>query len=321
MITRFFDPRSATDYYPYGMAIASRSKALDNTDTEKYPYGFGGQQKSDEIDAAGNSYTAQFWQYDARIGRRWNIDPVDQFSISNYAAFGNNPVSRVDPLGDHDYAVLKDGDTPKDKPGNVTLFRGTDGPDRYYAVDKDGIKEDENCNITNKLIVETEGGALRNIRYNDIIHRRERKNYSYQVMDFGDNFEAADRVYKAIAVYSNVEFMFSTFSKDYNKISGKNVVTTSYQSRQVSYTIDQRNNDLVRNSHYHPILPESLFFKYNRFGPSDPDIDFRDKIIKRKRQARIDYPLITIPSAEFYIYLGKDYNDINYSSQIDYKKD
>ena len=23
----------------------------------------------------GSSYTAEFWQYDSRLGRRWNVDP------------------------------------------------------------------------------------------------------------------------------------------------------------------------------------------------------------------------------------------------------
>ncbi|MBS1936562.1 MAG: hypothetical protein JSS84_01955 [Bacteroidetes bacterium] len=56
--------------------------------------------KDDEVyGATGTSYTAEFWQYDARVGRRWNLDPVDQVSISNYAAFGLNPIINVDPNG------------------------------------------------------------------------------------------------------------------------------------------------------------------------------------------------------------------------------
>ena len=44
-----------------------------------YRFGFNGQEKDDEIfGSTGTSYTAEFWQYDARIGRRWNVDPVDK---------------------------------------------------------------------------------------------------------------------------------------------------------------------------------------------------------------------------------------------------
>ena len=37
-------------------------------------------------------YTAGFWQYDARLGRRWNVDPVVKPWESSYATFSNNPV-------------------------------------------------------------------------------------------------------------------------------------------------------------------------------------------------------------------------------------
>jgi len=59
-----------------------------------------GQMKDDEIYGEGNTYSAEYWMYDARLGRRWNLDPVDQISISNYAAFGNNPIIYIDPNGD-----------------------------------------------------------------------------------------------------------------------------------------------------------------------------------------------------------------------------
>jgi hypothetical protein len=53
----------------------------------------------------GGHTTAQFWEYDARLGRRWNIDPIDQISISNYACFGNNPIINIDPDGRYTLAV------------------------------------------------------------------------------------------------------------------------------------------------------------------------------------------------------------------------
>jgi RHS repeat-associated protein len=65
-----------------------------------YRFGFQGQQKDDEISGDRNSYTAQFWEYDPRLGRRWNIDPKPNPSISVYACFNNNPIWLTDPLGD-----------------------------------------------------------------------------------------------------------------------------------------------------------------------------------------------------------------------------
>jgi RHS repeat-associated protein len=64
-----------------------------------YRYGFGGQEKSDEVKGEGNSYTAEFWEYDPRLMRRWNVDPIDKEYESPYAAFGNNPIWNIDPTG------------------------------------------------------------------------------------------------------------------------------------------------------------------------------------------------------------------------------
>ncbi len=61
-------------------------------------YGFNGQEKDSEIGEG--IYTAEFWQYDSRIGRRWNIDPVIDPSESPYACFKNNPIAFNDPAGD-----------------------------------------------------------------------------------------------------------------------------------------------------------------------------------------------------------------------------
>jgi guanyl-specific ribonuclease Sa len=78
--------------YPFGMGMAGRSLSSD-----KYLYSINGQEKTPEI--APNTTTAEFWQYDARIGRRWNVDPVPKEYESPYAAFGNNPIWNIDPDG------------------------------------------------------------------------------------------------------------------------------------------------------------------------------------------------------------------------------
>ena len=64
-----------------------------------YRYGFNGQEKSDEIKGSGKSYTAEFWEYDPRLGRRWNVDPIRKEYESPFAAFANNPIWFVDKFG------------------------------------------------------------------------------------------------------------------------------------------------------------------------------------------------------------------------------
>ena len=87
---------SAQTLEAYGSLLPGR-----NWDSNKYAWGLNGQLKDDEVyRSAGTSTTAEFWQYDPRAARRWNLDPVDQVSISNYATFGLNPVRYNDPDGD-----------------------------------------------------------------------------------------------------------------------------------------------------------------------------------------------------------------------------
>ncbi len=65
-----------------------------------YRFGFNGQEKDDEVSGVGNTMTATFWEYDARLGRRWNLDPKVIVGISEYACFFNNPIFNTDIHGD-----------------------------------------------------------------------------------------------------------------------------------------------------------------------------------------------------------------------------
>ena len=60
---------------------------------------FNGQETDDEIAGMGNIMTAEFWEYDTRLGRRWNVDPITKPWESVYAVFSNNPIVYVDPSG------------------------------------------------------------------------------------------------------------------------------------------------------------------------------------------------------------------------------
>ena len=67
--------------------------------SEQYRFGFGTQEQDKEIHGDGNSYTAMYWQYDPRLGKRWNVDPMVFPWQSSYAVFNNNPIVYVDPWG------------------------------------------------------------------------------------------------------------------------------------------------------------------------------------------------------------------------------
>ena len=77
----------------FGSIMENRSYEADN---EGYRFSLNGQEKDDEIYGKGNTTSAEFWEYDARLGRRFNTDPVFKAYESPYACFGNNPIWIVD---------------------------------------------------------------------------------------------------------------------------------------------------------------------------------------------------------------------------------
>ena len=93
----YYDPNvlSYSDYYPFGSLLPGRS-----TNSGDYRYGFNGMEMDIEVNnITGSSYTAEFWQYDSRLGRRWNVDPITYPWQSSYATFNNNPIVYSDPRG------------------------------------------------------------------------------------------------------------------------------------------------------------------------------------------------------------------------------
>lgn len=65
-----------------------------------YRYGFGGHEKDDQVSGSGNHLSFGDYGYNPRIGRRWNLAPRPNPSISSYATFANNPIWFSDALGD-----------------------------------------------------------------------------------------------------------------------------------------------------------------------------------------------------------------------------
>jgi hypothetical protein len=85
-----------------GNGTSTQLVQISNKVNDGYRFGFNGQEKVDEIAGAGNHNTAEFWEYDTRLARRWNRDPEYQ-KMSNespYAVNHSNPIANCDPKGD-----------------------------------------------------------------------------------------------------------------------------------------------------------------------------------------------------------------------------
>jgi len=89
------DVVTANDYYPGGMLMPGRK--FIQAGASPYRYSINGQEKDLELNE--NITTAEYWEYDSRIGRRWNTDVVSKPFVSDYATFGNNPIYFIDPNG------------------------------------------------------------------------------------------------------------------------------------------------------------------------------------------------------------------------------
>ena len=96
------------------MAMPGRSYQSSSS----YRYGMNGQEKDLEIFEG--AMTAEFWEYDSRLGRRWNRDPITYPWQSSYATFNNNPVYFSDPSG-------LEGE-PKANPGDGKGKKGDSAP-------------------------------------------------------------------------------------------------------------------------------------------------------------------------------------------------
>ena len=73
------------------------------------------------MEIGADAQTAQFWEYDGDVGRRWNLDPKPNSGISEYSVFTNNPFWFKDPFGDT-LIVNNRGDIlSNDKKDNVVM--------------------------------------------------------------------------------------------------------------------------------------------------------------------------------------------------------
>jgi hypothetical protein len=108
-------------------------------------FGFNGQERSDEVYGKGSLNTALFWEYDTRLGRRWNLDPKQQINISDYSTFGGNPIALIDVNGDtKDYYQAEEG-------GEIVYNEGNES-----SISVDGVQYK---NIGSTIEASTNDGA------------------------------------------------------------------------------------------------------------------------------------------------------------------
>jgi len=118
--------------------VYTKKSGLENY-VGRYRFAFNGQEKDDEVSGSGNTMTAEFWEYDSRLGRRWNVDPVMKHHLSSYQTFDNSPILKIDPNGDNDGEYLNEkGDKIADdgkRDGKVYAVNTSKTTDQMYGKD------------------------------------------------------------------------------------------------------------------------------------------------------------------------------------------
>jgi RHS repeat-associated protein len=99
------------------MAMPGRTYAAPGSLDDKYRYSHNGQEKDNDIFIG--ALSAEYWEYDSRLGRRWNTDPIVKIPESPYACFSNNPVFFADPAGSN--TVTPTVDNTPDPESSVDL--------------------------------------------------------------------------------------------------------------------------------------------------------------------------------------------------------
>ena len=202
---------SASDYYPFGMLLTD-----GNYSSGSYRFGFNSQEKDDDIYGQGNSYSAEFWQYDARLGRRWNVDPVNKPHESSYASFANNPVWFVDPFGLDSIQLNRDGTT--------NLVATTDDDfDVYIGTDKKGNLDRSKTHILyNEDVRDRRTDTQDYKEKNKETGKKETKTATIDFYEI-DDYDKAKDFFEFAADNTDVEWAHTIIGS-----STRSVVTTSH---------------------------------------------------------------------------------------------
>jgi RHS repeat-associated protein len=242
-------------HYSFGMDMKTFQ-----ADSNGYRYGMNGQEKDDEIAGSGNSYTAEFWQYDARLGRRFNVDPKSSVLFSPYSCFSNNPIANVDPLGDTTSYYSEGGDK---------LFTTFDNMDNRVIIIKADQVQNFKASIKAQQDRATTDGYADNNHYLDkdyltgIMLRAEytsnNKGYSYKIAQISQFYED-NKDYKTDLIKSVTDNSTGQ-QKNPNNVNGETSAaiysstnTTNGQSSTSGHLDINQNKNQFERGHYSGVM-------------------------------------------------------------------
>ena len=311
---------SANDYYPFHSSLRSYEAGAG------YRYGgSGGQEKDNEIYGEGNSYTAEYWQYDARVVTRWNMDPKGTQGGSPYSVFANNPIAFTDIKGDTSEIFDLSGNhlgRINDQLNNEVIF-----------IDKDlyGIYESGTLNFENDDKAST---FLRENAYGRITSNSARRFLHYlggSVQDGTENGGVMFPILSNILIPDNCE----TCPRYDARNMGLSNASEDVQDNPMYKFFGGRNRDFMVLWHTHD---QSKYPEADALKPSSRKYDFGlapwyqdyNPVLTNVNLSypfEGDAPAIIVSQAGFTVYSlftinkkDRNYNEVPTEDKKDYKK-
>lgn len=267
---------SLTDYYPFGMPMPGR-----NANLERYRFGFNTQEQDNEVYGKGNLNSAEFWMYDTRLARRWNLDPIDQISISNYATYKNNPLIFSDKSGDKNTYVM-------DNMGRIKLIDDNDGNpfDQMFFVKGSlkGINDIDNKRINpkykttfevNLLKVSNKGEIIENFR---LSHSNKYSQMDNLFEDIVSQTEIIDVEFRVVHIIGENETV-STLGTDNErgKVGKGSLNDIMAKFKYINHTNGGGGFKRIEDLHNHPFNSDNITESQ---GPSPGDYETYNSLFK-----------------------------------------
>ncbi len=131
------------NYYPFGLKHKGYNTVVNGVD---HPYGFGGKEEQNELGLNTLDFGAR--NYDATLGRWFNIDPLadiaHSISMTPYHYGANNPIVFVDPDGQDWFYYMAEGDDE----AKYHWHEGSEYEHSYSYTDENGDEQTGSIALT-----------------------------------------------------------------------------------------------------------------------------------------------------------------------------